>query len=71
MNPTAFFVPTFLKAISDNTEQSFRSIISEPSPDIYVFQMFQPEFCELLQAEVLIILTITVNSISGFLNPKL
>ncbi|AES76574.1 putative procollagen-lysine 5-dioxygenase [Medicago truncatula] len=52
LNPTAFFVPTFLKAISDNTEQSFRSIISEPSPDIYVFQMFQPEFCELLQAEI-------------------
>lgn len=53
MNPIIFFVPTFLKAISDNTEQSFRSIISEPSPDILVFQMFQPDFCELLLSEVL------------------
>ncbi|XP_050902209.1 2-oxoglutarate and iron-dependent oxygenase domain-containing protein CP2 isoform X2 [Lathyrus oleraceus] len=52
MNPIIFFVPTFLKAISDNTEQSFRSIISEPSPDILVFQMFQPDFCELLLSEI-------------------
>jgi hypothetical protein len=53
LNPTTFFVPTFLKAISDNTEQSFRSILTEPSPGIYVFQMLQPDFCELLLSEVL------------------
>ncbi|XP_045792678.1 2-oxoglutarate and iron-dependent oxygenase domain-containing protein CP2-like [Trifolium pratense] len=52
LNPTTFFLPTFLKAISDNTEQSFRSIISEPSPGIYVFPMLQPDFCELLLSEI-------------------
>lgn len=53
MNPTTFFDPAFLKAINDNTEQSFRSIVSEPSPGIFVFDMFQPRFCELLLSEVL------------------
>ncbi|MCH80625.1 putative PKHD-type hydroxylase, partial [Trifolium medium] len=52
LNPTTFFLPTFLKAISDNTEQSFRSIISEPSPGIFVFPMLQPDFCELLLSEI-------------------
>lgn len=52
MNPTTFFVPAFLKAINDNTEQSFRSIMSEPSPGIFTFEMLQPRFCELLLSEV-------------------
>ncbi|KAJ0049661.1 hypothetical protein Pint_16935 [Pistacia integerrima] len=52
MHPTTFFVPSFLKAISDNTEQSFRNIISEPSPGVFTFEMLQPRFCELLLAEV-------------------
>ncbi|XP_057748652.1 2-oxoglutarate and iron-dependent oxygenase domain-containing protein CP2-like isoform X1 [Arachis stenosperma] len=52
MNPTAFFVPAFLKAISDNNEDSFRSIVSEPFPGIFTFEMLQPHFCELLLSEV-------------------
>ncbi|KAJ6881818.1 2-oxoglutarate and iron-dependent oxygenase domain-containing protein CP2-like isoform X1 [Populus alba x Populus x berolinensis] len=52
MHPVAFFVPSFMKAINDNTEESLRSIISEPSPGILTFEMLQPRFCELLVAEV-------------------
>lgn len=52
MHPTTFFVPPFLKAISDNSEESFRSIMSEPSPGVFTFEMLQPRFCELLLAEV-------------------
>lgn len=52
MHPSAFFVPTFLKAINENTEESFRNIMSEPSPGVFTFEMFQPRFCELLLSEV-------------------
>nr|KYP61476.1 putative PKHD-type hydroxylase At1g22950 family [Cajanus cajan] len=52
VDPTTFFVPTFLKAIYDNTEESIRSIVSEPAPGIFTFEMFQPHFCELLISEV-------------------
>ncbi|KAF8022548.1 hypothetical protein BT93_F0153 [Corymbia citriodora subsp. variegata] len=52
MHPSAFFVPTFLKAINDNTEESFRNIMSEPSPGVFTFEMFQPQFCKLLLSEV-------------------
>lgn len=52
MHPATFFVPQFLKAINDNTEEGFRSIMSEPSPGVYTFEMFQPHFCELLLYEV-------------------
>ncbi|KAJ4713464.1 2-oxoglutarate (2OG) and Fe(II)-dependent oxygenase superfamily protein [Melia azedarach] len=52
MHPANFFVAPFLKAIGDNTEDSFRSIISEPSPGVFTFEMLQPRFCELVLAEV-------------------
>lgn len=52
MHPTSTFVPSFLKAITDNTEESFRSIMSEPSPGVFTFEMLQPSFCELLVSEV-------------------
>lgn len=55
MHPGTTFVPSFLKAISDNTEESFRSIMSEPSPGIFTFEILQPRFCELLLSEVLLI----------------
>ncbi|KAH6771509.1 DNA helicase ROCK-N-ROLLERS [Perilla frutescens var. hirtella] len=52
MHPTNFFMPSFLKAISENTEQAFRNLMSEPSPGIFTFEMLQPRFCEMLLAEV-------------------
>ncbi|XP_074579376.1 2-oxoglutarate and iron-dependent oxygenase domain-containing protein CP2-like [Curcuma longa] len=52
LHPSAFFMPSFVKAINDNTEESFRNILSEPSPGIYTFSMLQPSFCEMLLDEV-------------------
>ncbi|KAF5194286.1 2-oxoglutarate (2OG) and Fe(II)-dependent oxygenase superfamily protein, partial [Thalictrum thalictroides] len=51
MHPTTFFVPSFIKTITENTEESLRSIISEPSPGVYTFEMLQPDFCALLSSE--------------------
>ncbi|PIA65024.1 hypothetical protein AQUCO_00100475v1 [Aquilegia coerulea] len=44
MQPTTIFVPSFFKAITENTEESLRDIISEPSPGVYIFEMLQPRF---------------------------
>ncbi|PON87013.1 Prolyl 4-hydroxylase, alpha subunit [Trema orientale] len=52
MQAANFFVPSFLKAITENTEESLRSIMSEPSQGVYTFEMLQPHFCELLFSEV-------------------
>lgn len=52
MHAANFFLPSFLKAINENTEESFRSIMVEPSPGVYTFEMLQPHFCELLLSEV-------------------
>ncbi|XP_050203273.1 2-oxoglutarate and iron-dependent oxygenase domain-containing protein CP2 isoform X2 [Mercurialis annua] len=52
MHPASFFTPSFIKAISDNNEESFRSIMSEPSPGVFTFEMLQPHFCDLLLSEV-------------------
>ncbi|KAK3036726.1 hypothetical protein RJ639_030550 [Escallonia herrerae] len=52
MQAANFFVPSFLKAINDNAEESFRNIMSEPSPGVFTFEMLQPRFCEMLLAEV-------------------
>ncbi|KAK9925804.1 hypothetical protein M0R45_023069 [Rubus argutus] len=52
LDPATTFVPAFLEAVNENTEESFKRICSEPSPGIYTFEMFQPRFCELLLAEV-------------------
>ncbi|KAJ4838970.1 2-oxoglutarate and iron-dependent oxygenase domain-containing protein cp2 [Turnera subulata] len=52
MHPTSFFVPSFIKAISQNTEESFKSIMSEPCPGVFTFEMLQPRFCQLVLAEV-------------------
>ncbi|KAF3609711.1 hypothetical protein DY000_02050113 [Brassica cretica] len=49
--PRLCFVPSFLKAINENTEDSFRSIISEASPGVFVFDMLLPSFCEMMLAE--------------------
>lgn len=52
MHAASFFVPSFLRALKDNTEESFRSIITEPSPGIYVFEMLQSRACAMLLSEV-------------------
>ncbi|CAN8258923.1 unnamed protein product [Cochlearia groenlandica] len=50
--PELCFVPGFLKAINEATEESFRSILSEPSPGVFVFDMLQPSFCEMMLSEI-------------------
>ncbi|KAL3654447.1 2-oxoglutarate and iron-dependent oxygenase domain-containing protein cp2 [Castilleja foliolosa] len=52
MSAGNFFVPSFIRAIGENTEQGFRNIMSEPSPGIFTFEMLQPRFCEMLLTEV-------------------
>lgn len=52
MQAANFFVPSFLKAINENTEESYRNIMTEPSPGILTFEMLQPRFCEMLLTEV-------------------
>ncbi|KAF6158381.1 hypothetical protein GIB67_022461 [Kingdonia uniflora] len=52
MDSTTFFLPSFLAAINENTEDSLKSIMSEPCPGVYTFEMLQPYFCEMLLAEV-------------------
>ncbi|CAL9218150.1 unnamed protein product [Arabidopsis halleri] len=52
LNPKLFLLPSFRMAISENTEESFRRIISEPFHGVFVFKMFQPEFFEKLLVEV-------------------
>ncbi|CAL9218151.1 unnamed protein product [Arabidopsis halleri] len=51
-DPELFLLPAFRNAISENTEESFRRIISEPFPGVLVFQMFQPDFFQKLILEV-------------------
>ncbi|XP_061994844.1 2-oxoglutarate and iron-dependent oxygenase domain-containing protein CP2-like isoform X4 [Rosa rugosa] len=52
MQAEQFFVPSFLNAVNEGTEDSFRSIMAEPSPGVFTFEMLQPQFCELLVSEV-------------------
>ncbi|XP_047158154.1 2-oxoglutarate and iron-dependent oxygenase domain-containing protein CP2-like [Vigna umbellata] len=52
MDAENFFTPSFLRAIKENTEASFRSIMAEPSAGIYTFEMLQPQFCKKLMSEV-------------------
>lgn len=52
MHAENFFVPSFLEAIKEKTEESFRRIMDEPSSGIYTFEMLQPSFCQMLVSEV-------------------
>lgn len=52
LDPTSFFLPSFLTAVSENSELSLRRIMLETSPGIFTFEMLQPRVCELLIAEV-------------------
>ncbi|XP_071683319.1 2-oxoglutarate and iron-dependent oxygenase domain-containing protein CP2-like [Lolium perenne] len=52
MNPAAFFLPSFLRAIRGNTAESFMDIIHEViAPSVYAFPMLRPVFCEMLMDE--------------------
>ncbi|KAM0012248.1 putative oxoglutarate/iron-dependent dioxygenase [Helianthus debilis subsp. tardiflorus] len=55
LNATNFFTPSFIKAfmVGDHIrDESIKSIMSEPAPGVYTFNMLQPHFCEMLVAEV-------------------
>ncbi|KAM7250811.1 hypothetical protein ACFE04_022694 [Oxalis oulophora] len=52
LHPTLFFAPSFLKAISGKSVESFRHVLSEPHPGVFTFEMLNPRFCNLLIAEV-------------------
>lgn len=52
INAANVFVPSFINAIQENTEQSFRSIMTEPVPGVFTFEIFKPEFCNLMLSEV-------------------
>ncbi|KAM7280228.1 hypothetical protein ACFE04_007362 [Oxalis oulophora] len=52
IEPSFFFAPEFLQAITDNTIESFRRVMSEPAPGVFTFKMFNSEFCELMISEI-------------------
>lgn len=52
LDPASFFVPSFLEAVRQKSEESFRSILVSPSPGIFTFEMLHPRFCQMLLAEV-------------------
>lgn len=64
MHGDNFFTPSFLRAIKENTEGSFKSIMAEPSRGIYTFEMLRPQFCEMLASEVLHISFLSFSCIS-------
>ncbi|KAG7599883.1 hypothetical protein ISN44_As06g040490 [Arabidopsis suecica] len=47
-DPTFFFTPSFLKAINGDTVESFASVVSVSSPGIFVSEMLQPKFYEMM-----------------------
>jgi len=47
-----WFAPTFFAALADGSETALRSILTEISPGVYAFDMFTPEFCDMLQGEM-------------------
>lgn len=52
MNAQSFFQPSFINAINENTKASFENIMTQPKPGVFIFNMLQPRFCEMLLAEV-------------------
>ncbi|XP_057859115.1 2-oxoglutarate and iron-dependent oxygenase domain-containing protein CP2 isoform X2 [Cryptomeria japonica] len=52
MNPLDYCVQTFIDAVKENTQESFRRIVMEPLPGVYAFDLLQKEFCQLLLDEV-------------------
>ncbi|KAK9051080.1 hypothetical protein SSX86_027706 [Deinandra increscens subsp. villosa] len=55
MNPSMFFVESFLRAFNANEkyrDEYIRDILSKIAPGVYTFQMLHPSFCEMLLREV-------------------
>ncbi|KAM7262692.1 hypothetical protein ACFE04_000375 [Oxalis oulophora] len=52
IEPSFFFAPEFLKAIIKNTVECSRCATFEPTPSVFTFEMFNPQFCELMIAEI-------------------
>ncbi|CAI9259276.1 unnamed protein product [Lactuca saligna] len=56
LNPSSFFVPSFINAFMANDDvsrnQSIRNIMSEPVPGVLTFDMLLPDFCSKMLAEV-------------------
>ncbi|KAJ0247642.1 2-oxoglutarate and iron-dependent oxygenase domain-containing protein ICU11 [Hirschfeldia incana] len=52
LDPASFFVPSFLDAVNNTSEESFKSVIVRAAPGIYTFDVFKPQFCQMLIAEV-------------------
>ena len=52
LDPEKFFVKTFIDATKNGTLESIKSIMTEPSPGIYTFNMLLPSICSKLLDEV-------------------
>ncbi|CAH1430380.1 unnamed protein product [Lactuca virosa] len=56
LNPSSFFVPSFINAFMANDDvsrnQSIRNIMSELVPGVFTFDMLHPDFCAKMLAEV-------------------
>ncbi|KFK44383.1 hypothetical protein AALP_AA1G250200 [Arabis alpina] len=52
LDPSGFFVPSFLGAVRQKSEEGLRSIMVPSSPGIFTFDMLNPRLCEMLLAEV-------------------
>ncbi|KAL9998815.1 putative procollagen-lysine 5-dioxygenase, Procollagen galactosyltransferase [Helianthus debilis subsp. tardiflorus] len=73
LNPKIFFQPTFLEAFrakGKNLVTSIRSIMSEPVPGVYTFNMLNLNFCEKLIHEVKHFEAWARNTDSSILRPN-
>ncbi|KQK03039.1 hypothetical protein BRADI_2g05177v3, partial [Brachypodium distachyon] len=52
MNPSGFFMPSFLRAIRGDPLESFRDVMRPVAPVVVAFPMLRPGFCDMLVAEV-------------------
>jgi len=69
LDPESLLLPCFRKAVRENTEESFRRIMFEPFPGVYVFKMFQPDFFQKLLVEVIVTNTSSCHLFSALLLP--
>lgn len=50
--PETFFEQSFLDAVNEGSVEAIRTIMVEPSPGIFIFNMLQPAFCSKMLDEV-------------------